>query len=49
VDKDEAIRRALAALEQQVVHLVQLPRWALQELLSAGTARDGGGRGLELP
>jgi hypothetical protein len=48
VNKDEAVKKALAVLEQQKAHLVQLPRWVLEELLESKAAYDVGRRGLEL-
>jgi hypothetical protein len=48
MDKDEAVKKALAVLEQQKAHLVQLPRWVLEELLESKAAYDAGRRGLEL-
>jgi hypothetical protein len=48
MDKDEAVKKALAVLEQQKAHLVQLPRWVVEELLESKDAYDVGRRGLEL-
>jgi hypothetical protein len=48
VDKDEAVKKALAVLEQQKAHMVQLPRWVLEELLPTGPVYDPGRLGLEL-
>lgn len=38
VDIDEAVQKALVVLEQQKAHVIQLPRWVLEELLEIRAA-----------